>query len=33
VWSQKRKGPVLGRKSGFELLMERAMTRIKIPKG
>ncbi len=33
VWSQKRKGPVLGKKSGFELLMERAMTRIKVPKG
>jgi pyruvate,water dikinase len=32
VWSQKRKEPVLGRKSGFELVMERAMTPIKVPK-
>lgn len=31
VWSQKKKS-VLGRKSGFDLLMERAMTRIKIPR-
>ncbi len=33
VWSQKRKEPVLGKKTGFELLMERAMTRIKVTKG
>jgi pyruvate,water dikinase len=31
VWSQKRKEPVLGKKSGYELLMERAMKRIRIP--
>ena len=32
VWSQKRKEPVLGKKSGFDLLMERAMTPFKVPK-
>jgi pyruvate,water dikinase len=32
VWSRKRKEPVLGRKSGFELFVERAMTPVKVPK-
>jgi pyruvate,water dikinase len=31
VWSRKKKESVLGKKSGFDLLMERAMKRIKIP--
>ncbi|RJR19590.1 MAG: phenylphosphate synthase subunit beta [Desulfobacteraceae bacterium] len=31
VWSQKKKEPLLGKKSGYELLMERAMKRIRIP--
>jgi pyruvate,water dikinase len=30
VWSQREKGPIIGTKSGFELLMEKAMARIKI---
>lgn len=30
VWSQKKKEPVLGSKSAYELLMEKALTRIKI---
>lgn len=30
VWSQKRKEPVLGKKSAYELLMEKALQRIKI---
>src|SRR4030043_441395 len=30
VWSQKKKEPVLGKKSAYELLMEKALTRIKI---
>jgi pyruvate,water dikinase len=30
VWSQRKKKPVIGKKSGYELLMERAMKRIKI---
>ncbi len=30
VWSQRKKEPVIGRKSGYELLMEQAMKRIKI---
>jgi len=30
VWSQRRKGPLLGQKSGYQLLMEQAMKRIKI---
>jgi hypothetical protein len=30
VWSQKKKEPVLGKKSAHELLMEKALTRIKI---
>ncbi len=30
VWSQRKKEPVIGRKTGYELLMERAMKRIKI---
>jgi len=29
VWSQKKKEPVLGKKSGYELLMEKALTRTK----
>ena len=30
VWSQRKKEPVLGRKSAYELLMEKALTRVKI---
>jgi pyruvate,water dikinase len=30
VWSQRKKGPVLGKKSAYELLMERALSRIKV---
>ena len=30
VWSQKKKGPVLGKKSGYQLLMDQAMKRIKL---
>jgi len=30
VWSQKRKEPVLGKKSVYELLMEKALTRVKV---
>jgi len=30
VWSQRKKEPVIGKKRGYELLMERAMKRIKI---
>ena len=30
VWSQRKKEPIIGKKSGYELLMERAMKRIKI---
>jgi len=30
VWSQRKTEPVIGKKSGYELLMERAMKRIKI---
>jgi pyruvate,water dikinase len=30
VWSQRKKGSVLGKKTGYELLMERAMKRIKL---
>ena len=30
VWSQKKKGSLLGKKSGYQLLMEQAMKRIKI---
>ncbi|MFO7739478.1 MAG: PEP/pyruvate-binding domain-containing protein [Desulfatiglandaceae bacterium] len=30
VWSQRKKGPIIGKKSGYELLMEQAMKRIKI---
>ena len=32
VWSRKKKEPVIGKKSGFDLLMERALTPFKIPK-
>ena len=31
VWSQRKTESVIGRKSGYELLMEQAMKRIKIP--
>jgi pyruvate,water dikinase len=31
VWSQRRKGSVIGKKTGYQLLMEQAMKRIKIP--
>jgi len=31
VWSQRKKEPVIGNKSGYQLLMEQAMKRIKIP--
>ena len=31
VWSQRRKEPLLGKKSGYQLLMAQAMKRIKIP--
>jgi len=30
VWSQQKKEPVLGKKSAYEFLMERALTRIKV---
>jgi pyruvate,water dikinase len=30
VWSQQKKEPVLGRKSAYELLMEKALTRVKV---
>jgi pyruvate,water dikinase len=30
IWSQQKKGPVLGKKSAYELLMEKALTSIKI---
>ena len=30
VWSQKKKEPVLGKKSGYELLMEKALSTVKI---
>jgi len=30
VWSQRRKGPLIGSKSGFQLLMDQAMKRIKL---
>jgi pyruvate,water dikinase len=32
VWSQRKKAPVIGKKSGYQLLMEQAMKRIKISK-
>jgi pyruvate,water dikinase len=31
VWSQRKAEPSLGKKSGFQLLMDQAMTRIKLP--
>ncbi len=31
VWSQKKREPKIGKKSGYQLLMEQAMKRIKIP--
>ena len=30
VWSQRRKEPIIGKKSGYELLMERALTKTKV---
>jgi len=30
VWSQQKKEPVLGKKSAYEFLMEKALTRIRI---
>jgi hypothetical protein len=30
VWSKKKKGPVLGQKSGLEMLIERAVTPTKV---
>jgi hypothetical protein len=30
VWSQQKKEPVLGKKSAYELLMEKAMARVKV---
>jgi len=32
VWSQRKKKSILGKKSGYQLLMDQAMKRIKIPK-
>jgi pyruvate,water dikinase len=31
VWSQRKKAPLIGKKSGYQLLMDQAMKRIKIP--
>jgi pyruvate,water dikinase len=31
VWSQRKKEPLIGKKSGYQLLMDQAMKRIKIP--
>jgi len=31
VWSQRKAKPIIGSKSGYQLLMEQAMKRIKIP--
>ena len=30
VWSQRKKEPVIGKKSGYELLMEKALSRTKV---
>jgi hypothetical protein len=30
VWSQKKKEPVLGKKSAYEFLMEKALARTKV---
>jgi len=30
VWSQKKREPVLGKKSAYELLMEKALSTVKI---
>ena len=30
VWSQREKEPVIGRKTGYELLMEKALSKIKL---
>ncbi len=32
VWSRKKKEPVIGKKSGYDLIMNRALTRYKVPK-
>ena len=32
VWSKKKKEPVIGKKSGYDLIMNRALTRYKVPK-
>jgi len=31
VWSRRKKEPVLGKKTGYQLLMDQAMKRIKLP--
>ncbi len=31
VWSQRKKAPLIGKKTGYQLLMDQAMKRIKIP--
>ncbi|MBW1774207.1 MAG: hypothetical protein JRJ82_15145, partial [Deltaproteobacteria bacterium] len=31
VWNQRRKESVIGEKTGYQLLMEQAMKRIKLP--
>ena len=30
VWSQRKKEPIIGKKSGYELLMEKALSRTKV---
>jgi pyruvate,water dikinase len=30
VWSQRKKEPIIGKKSGYELLMEKALTPVKL---
>jgi hypothetical protein len=30
IWSQKKKEPILGKKSAYELLMEKALSTVKI---
>ena len=32
VWSRKKKEPVIGKKSAYDLIMNRALTRYKVPK-
>jgi len=31
VWSQRKRAPLIGKKTGYQLLMAQAMKRIKIP--